>query len=51
MNPLLVYSARTLEDPITLSYEQALALVQRGRFAPTHGLLGYGTDDTLLTTL
>jgi uncharacterized repeat protein (TIGR03843 family) len=51
MNSLLIHSARTLEDPITLSYEQALALVQRGAFATTHGIMGYGTNYTFLVTL
>lgn len=46
-----IYTAETLEKPLTLEYASALALISQGQFVATHGIMGYGTNYTFLVSL
>jgi uncharacterized repeat protein (TIGR03843 family) len=46
-----IYTARHLEDPITLSFEEGLRLLRLGAVDTEHGVMRFGSNYTFLVTV
>jgi hypothetical protein len=50
MRPTL-YTARQLEEPLTLAFEDGLRLLRHGRIDAEHGIMRFGSNYTFLVTV
>ncbi len=46
-----IYTARCIEEPITLSFEEGLRLLQLGAVDAEHGIMRFGSNYTFLVTV